>query len=148
MESKNGNKREKSNINHTPEYVGEYFPSDSDSRVEESRVEENRIEESRVEYTAVEKSTNSQKSEYDLAILFLETQAKKINDGSFLDYPDFISEEYREEWWNFLLYWTEPTKTGKIKARLEKSFEIKRRFATWIARSKQFSHSNSNQKTV
>lgn len=99
------------------------------------------------ENTDVEKSTNSKKSEYDLAILFLETQAKKISEWEYQDYPDFIQEEYREEWWNFLLYWTEPTKTWKVRARLEKSFEIRRRFVTWIARSKQFSKP-SNQKTV
>lgn len=147
MESKNGNKREKSNINHTPEYVGECCPSMSDSRVEESRVEENRIEESRVENTAVEKSTNSHQSEYDLAISFLEYQSHKINKWEDLDYPEF-TDPNTEEWRKFILYWTEPTKTGKIRARLEKSFEIRRRFATWIARSSDFSKSSSNQKTV
>lgn len=44
MEAKNGNKPEKSNINHSSEWPGEVCPSDPDSRVEESRVEEKRIE--------------------------------------------------------------------------------------------------------
>lgn len=97
--------------------------------------------------TAVEKSTNSHQSEYDLAISFLEYQSHKINKWEDLDYPEF-TDPNTEEWRKFILYWTEPTKTGKIRARLEKSFEIRRRFATWIARSSDFSKSSSNQKTV
>lgn len=99
------------------------------------------------ENTAVEKSTNSHQSEYDLAISFLEYQSHRINKWEDLDYPDF-TDTNTEEWRKFILYWTEPTKTGKIRARLEKSFEIRRRFATWIARSSDFSRSSSNQKTV
>lgn len=96
---------------------------------------------------AVEKSTNSHQSEYDIAISFLENQSQKINKWEGLDYPEF-ADTNTEEWRKFILYWTEPTKTGKIRARLEKSFEIRRRFATWIARSSDFSRSSSNQKTV
>jgi len=50
--------------------------------------------------------------------------------------PDY-AEEYRDEWIKFCYYWSEKWKTWKIRAEWEKTFEIKRRFATWISRKKE-----------
>lgn len=49
--------------------------------------------------------------------------------------PDY-AEEYRDEWIKFCYYWSEKWKTWKIRAEWEKTFEIKRRFATWMSRKK------------
>lgn len=46
---------------------------------------------------------------------------------------------------NFISYWTEPNKSGtRQRWQTEKTFEIKRRLATWFNRSKEF----NNSKTV
>jgi hypothetical protein len=34
------------------------------------------------------------------------------------------------------MYWSEKWKTWKIRAEWEKTFEIKKRFATWMSRKK------------
>lgn len=44
--------------------------------------------------------------------------------------PNYIDDQIK----GFMLYWTEPTKSGKKqKWETEKTFEIKRRFAKWIS---------------
>ena len=50
--------------------------------------------------------------------------------------PDY-AENYQDEWIKFCYYWSEKWKTWKIRAEWEKTFEIKRRFATWIWRRKE-----------
>ena len=50
--------------------------------------------------------------------------------------PDY-AEKYQDEWIKFCYYWSEKWKTWKIRAEWEKTFEIKRRFATWIWRRKE-----------
>lgn len=63
-----------------------------------------------------------------------------------LQVPDW-AENYQEEFINFCLYWSEPTKTGKLRAETEKTFEIKRRFATWMRNKKQF-HSTTTKNKI
>lgn len=50
--------------------------------------------------------------------------------------PDY-AEEYRDEWIKFCYYWSEKWRNWKIRAEWEKTFEIKRRFATWMSRKKE-----------
>lgn len=50
--------------------------------------------------------------------------------------PDY-AEEYRDEWIKFCYYWSEKWRNWKIRAEGEKTFEIKRRFATWMSRKKE-----------
>ena len=50
--------------------------------------------------------------------------------------PDY-AENYQDEWIKFCYYWSEKWKTWKIRAEWEKTFEIKRRFATWMSRKKE-----------
>lgn len=71
----------------------------------------------------------SQPNEYQLSISYL----KNIENEQIPDY----AEEYRDEWIKFCYYWSEKWKTWKIRAEWEKTFEIKRRFATWISRKKE-----------
>lgn len=131
MEAKNGVKREKSSINLCSEWPGEVVPSDPGSRVEYSRVEENRIEESRYMVSA---ETKIIKNEYQENISFMKEQAENINNWVSPDIPDFVQEVHEEAWAKFLLYWTSPTKSWKLlcEETKQKSFDIKRRFVTWI----------------
>jgi len=135
MEAKNGVKREKSSINLCSEWPGEVVPSDPDSRVEYSRVEENRVEESR---DIVSTETKNLKNEYQENINFMKRQAEIINNWMTPDIPDFVKDWNEEEWAKFLLWWTAPTKSWKIlcEETKQKSFDIKRRFATWTSNNK------------
>jgi len=67
-------------------------------------------------------------NEYELSISYL----KNIENEQIPDY----AENYQDEWIKFCYYWSEKWKTWKIRAEWEKTFEIKRRFATWMSRKK------------
>ena len=131
MEAKNGNKQEKSSINLCSGLPGEVRPSDPGTRVEYSRVEENKIEESR---DIVSTETQILKNEYQENISFMRKQAENIRNNNIPDIPDFVQESHEEAWAKFLLYWTSPTKSWKLlcEETKQKSFDIKRRFVTWI----------------
>ena len=71
----------------------------------------------------------AQPNEYQLSISYLKNiEKEKI--------PDY-AENYQDEWIKFCYYWSEKWKTWKIRAEWEKTFEIKRRFATWMSRKKE-----------
>jgi len=71
----------------------------------------------------------SQPNEYQLSISYL----KNIENEQIPDY----AENFKDEWIKFCYYWSEKWKTWKIRAEWEKTFEIKRRFATWMSRKKE-----------
>ncbi|MGP1582942.1 MAG: helix-turn-helix domain-containing protein [Candidatus Altimarinota bacterium] len=77
---------------------------------------------------------------------FLAKIALEIESGENPEVPEFIKSEQVAEWNKFILYWTEPDKNGKIRASKEKTFEIRRRWITWIGRSGNFGN-NFLQKT-
>ncbi len=68
-------------------------------------------------------------NEYELSISYLKNLEKE-------QIPDY-AENYKDEWIKFCYYWSEKWRSGKIRAEWEKTFEIKRRFATWISRKKE-----------
>ena len=74
------------------------------------------------------------KNEYQENINFMKRQAENINNWVSPDIPDFVQEVHEEAWAKFLLYWTSPTKSWKLlcEETKQKSFDIKRRFVTWI----------------
>ena len=74
------------------------------------------------------------KNEYQENISFMKRQAENINNWVTPDIPDFVQESHEEAWAKFLLYWTSPTKSWKLlcEETKQKSFDIKRRFVTWI----------------
>ena len=74
------------------------------------------------------------KNEYQENISFMKRQAENINNWVTPDIPDFVQESHEEAWAKFLLYWTAPTKSWKLlcEETKQKSFDIKRRFVTWI----------------
>lgn len=68
-------------------------------------------------------------NEYQLSISYL----KNINIDTLhnSDPPDYAME-YKKYWIEFVLYWTEKANNWKIRAEWQKTFEIKRRFYTWL----------------
>lgn len=72
----------------------------------------------------------TQQNEYIESINYL----KEYTINSII--PDY-AYNYKDEWTKFCFYWSEKWKTGKIRAEWEKTFEIKRRFATWVSRKKE-----------
>lgn len=72
-----------------------------------------------------------QPNEYSESISFLKKQTLDN-----IEIPEY-AENFKNDWIAFIAYWTEKGKTWKIRAETEKTFEIKRRFATWISRKKE-----------
>jgi len=72
-----------------------------------------------------------QPNEYTESILFLKKQTLDN-----IQVPEY-AESYKNDWIAFIAYWTEKGKTWKIRAEREPTFEIKRRFATWMSRKKE-----------
>lgn len=70
-------------------------------------------------------------NEYQLSIQYLKDNRDKVYTEE-LQIPEYVKDEW--EWHKFIWYWTEISKTWKLKAEWEETFEIKRRFATWIGR--------------
>lgn len=70
----------------------------------------------------------------------LDVQEKTI---TFLINKGLPENRAREEIQRFVLYWTEPNKSGtKVRWQMEKTFDVKRRLVTWISRIKNFNQSN------
>ena len=67
---------------------------------------------------------------------YLDEVAEKIRNQEPVEVPEWVNDPDRAEFFKFLLYWTEPDTRGKIRAKKEKVFEIRRRFAYWLSRSK------------
>lgn len=78
----------------------------------------------------------TQLNEYQESILFLKNQTLDN-----IEIPEY-AQDYKNDWIAFIAYWTEKWKTGKIRAEWEKTFEIRRRFATWMSRKKESYQTN------
>ena len=94
-------------------------------------------------------NANILKNEYQENISFMKKQAEIINNWMTPDIPDFVKDWNEEEWAKFLLWWTAPTKSWKIlcEETKQKSFDIKRRFATWTSNNKS-SYSQPKKTTI
>ena len=75
-------------------------------------------------------------AEVNNSFAYLDEVAEKIQNQEPIELPEWINDPDRTEFLKFLLYWTEPDTRGKIRAKKEKVFEIRRRFAYWLSRSK------------
>lgn len=92
--------------------------------IKERKRKEIKEKESKTEIVALQPNEYSQTMDY-LRWYEIETEI-----------PDY-AENYREEWIKFCMYWSEKWKTWKIRAEWEKTFELKKRFATWMSRKKE-----------
>lgn len=73
----------------------------------------------------------TQPNEYEKSINYLKKQ-----ELDNIHVPEF-AQWYQNDWIAFVAYWTEKSKTWKIRAEWEKTFEIKRRWLTWLSRKKE-----------
>jgi hypothetical protein len=64
----------------------------------------------------------------------------KVNINLIDDIQTFKSE-LGDEYDNFVMYWTEPNKNGKLRYELEKFFDIKRRVNTWLKNKNKYGNS-------
>ena len=70
------------------------------------------------------------------SIEYLRNTSNTLAQWENIEIPEY-AEKYKEDFMDFLLYWTEPDSTWKIRASKEKTFELKRRFYTWMKRKKE-----------
>jgi hypothetical protein len=58
-----------------------------------------------------------------------------------------FKSELGDEYDNFIMYWTEPNKNGKLRYELEKFFDIKRRVNTWLQNKNKYGNSKNTDAT-
>ena len=77
-----------------------------------------------------------------------ETESITINKYIFIDniepFKNLLSESYQE----FIDYWTEPSKSGKLRYEAEKFFDIKRRVNTWMQNKNKYGNSKNTDATA
>lgn len=93
--------------------------------IKERKGKEIKEKESKTEIVA------TQPNEYQESVLYLKGFSLETS-----TLPEYAMN-HSQEWIKFCLYWSETWKTWKIRAETEKTFELKRRFATWISRKKE-----------
>jgi hypothetical protein len=59
-----------------------------------------------------------------------------------------FKSELGDEYDNFIMYWTEPNKNGKLRYELEKFFDIKRRVNTWMQNKNKYGNSKNTDATA
>lgn len=104
-----------------------YVLSSGLASIEEKRVEESSIEEKRGINTPSQQADSFFKKGSVYSDLFL--QFSKDQDHSIIE----------REFDKFILYWTEPNKSGtKVRWQQQPTFEIKRRLLTWLSKMDNF----------
>jgi len=77
-----------------------------------------------------------------------ETETINVNKDIFINniepYKDLLNECYQE----FIDYWTEPSKSGKLRYEAEKFFDIKRRVNTWLQNKNKYGNSKNTDATA
>jgi len=102
------------------------------------------------------KNEESYDPSYDESyVKHMETETVTINGNdlfinNILEYRELLGDSYNE----FIEYWCEPNKKGKLRYELEKFFDVKRRVNTWIknklryGNTKTFSATASSQQRM
>ena len=67
---------------------------------------------------------------------------------NLIDEVQTFKSELGDEFDNFVMYWTEPNKNGKLRYELEKFFDIKRRVNTWLQNKNKYGNSKDNDATA
>jgi len=77
-----------------------------------------------------------------------ETETINVNKDIFINniepYKNLLNESYQE----FIDYWTEPSKSGKLRYEAEKFFDIKRRVNTWLQNKNKYGNSKDTDATA
>ena len=78
----------------------------------------------------------------------METETETINKDIFINniepFKNLLSESYQE----FIDYWTEPSKSGKLRYEAQKFFDIKRRVNTWLQNKNKYGNSKNTDATA
>ena len=78
----------------------------------------------------------------------METETETINKDIFINniepFKNLLSESYQE----FIDYWTEPSKSGKLRYEAQKFFDIKRRVNTWMQNKNKYGNSKDTDATA
>lgn len=111
---------------------GTYELNNRLTSIEESSIEENRIEQN----STVESSGALTPAEIARDFFIKGDEHKKMLDIFSKNASiDFVEKEFDK----FILYWTEPNKSGtKVRWEREPTFEIRRRLTTWFSRLNQY----------
>ena len=67
---------------------------------------------------------------------------------NLIDEVQTFKNELGDEYDNFVMYWTEPNKNGKLRYELEKFFDIKRRVNTWLQNKNKYGNSKDTDATA
>ena len=77
-----------------------------------------------------------------------ETETINVNKDIFINniepYKNLLNESYQE----FIDYWTEPSKSGKLRYEAQKFFDIKRRVNTWMQNKNKYGNSKNTDATA
>jgi uncharacterized protein YdaU (DUF1376 family) len=76
-----------------------------------------------------------------------ETEIKNNKDifiNNIEPFKNLLNESYQE----FIDYWTEPSKSGKLRYEAEKFFDIKRRVNTWLQNKNKYGNSKNTDATA
>ena len=78
----------------------------------------------------------------------METETITINKDIFINniepFKNLLSESYQE----FIDYWTEPSKSGKLRYDAQYFFDIKRRVNTWMQNKNKYGNSKNTDATA
>jgi len=78
-----------------------------------------------------------------------ERKGKEIKGNiNLLEDIQTFKNELGDEYDNFIMYWTEPNKNGKLRYELEKFFDIKRRVYTWLQNKNKYGNSKNTDATA
>jgi hypothetical protein len=80
----------------------------------------------------------------DTYVKHMETETETITNNdlfinSIQDYKEILGDSYNE----FIEYWCEPNKKGKLRYELEKFFDVKRRVNTWIKNKLRYANTKT-----
>jgi hypothetical protein len=77
-----------------------------------------------------------------------ETETINVNKDIFINniepYKNLLNQSYQE----FIDYWTEPSKSGKLRYEAQKFFDIKRRVNTWLQNKNKYGNSKNTDATA
>lgn len=70
--------------------------------------------------------------------------SKEDFENSVSDYKHLLEDSYNE----FIEYWCEPSKSGKLRYQSEKFFDVKRRVNTWIKNKLKYGNTKTSSPTA
>lgn len=85
-------------------------------------------------------------TEYESALKFFDDQELQKKTLDWLITKGVEKNLAEQEIIKFIRWWTEPSRTGKLRWQGEKYFDVRRRFITWFSRIKSFNSTTRTRK--